>query len=266
MRVRGFLLDVEGPLVADKRYQAVGGAVEFIRAMRAAAIPFRLISNNTLDSKKSLHEKLKRAGFDFTIDELYTCTTAAANHLRSAGARKCLILGASTLREIFTSEGFAVVDDSDVDAVVVGLHTALTYEHLRLACDAITRHGAAFIALHRNRRLVDAQGRCSPSVGAIVEAIAYTTQAEPIVIGKPSEAYFRQALDDLSLPAESVMVVSDDPLSDLAGAKRMGMQAAFVLSGKYQDSSVTESIAKPERPDVVVATIGELLGTGAVTI
>ena len=62
------------------------------------------------------------------------------------------------------------------------------------------------------------------------------------------------------------MVVSDDPLSDLAGAKRMGMQAAFVLSGKYQDSSVTESIAKPERPDVVVATISELLSTGVVTI
>ncbi|GAG37434.1 unnamed protein product, partial [marine sediment metagenome] len=134
------------------------------------------------------------------------------------------------------------------------------------ACDAITRRGAAFIALHRNRRFADAQGRCSPSVGAIVEAIAYATQAEPIVIGKPSEAYFRQALDDLSLPAESVMVVSDDPLSDLAGAKRMGMQAAFVLSGKYRDASVTESIAQPERPDVVVATIGELLATGAVTI
>ena len=266
MRVRGFLLDVEGTLVADKRYQAIPGAVDFISALRRAGLSLRLITNNTTDSKPSLLNKLDRAGFDFRLTELHTCIGAAVNHLRTIGASRCLVLGTPALGEMFAGEGFSVVDDRGVDAVIVGLDTGLTYERLRLACDAVGREGANLIALHRNRLLIDLEGRCAPSVGAIVEAIAYATQVEPVLIGKPSPAYYRQALDDLGLPAESVMVVSDDPLSDLAGAKRIGMGAALVLSGKYRDRSVVDQLPAAQQPDVVVETIGALLSSGIVSI
>jgi len=266
MKIRGFLLDVEGTLVADKRYRPIEGAVEFVRRLREARLPLRLITNNTTDSKSSLAEKLARAGFDFTIGELHSCIAAAVTHLRRANATTCLILGASTLREMFVDEGFTVVHGSDVDAVVVGLDTDLTYDRLRLACDAVGRNGASLIALHRNRLLIDSQGRCSPSVGAIVEAIRYATRVEPTLIGKPSPAYFQQALDDIALPPESVLVVSDDPFSDLAGAKRMGMRAAFVLSGKYRERAVIDSIPATQQPDLVAETIGALLTGGMVDI
>lgn len=259
MPVKGFLLDVEGTLVADKRYLAIGGAVEFVRAVRESGRPLRVITNNTTDTKASLHAKLTRAGFDFAIGELHTCIGAAAEHLRGLGVARCLVLGVGTLRDMFAEEGFTVVQASDVGAVVVGLDTDFSYDRLQLACDAIHKRGAALIALHRNRLFIDEEGRSSPSVGAIAEAIAYATQVEPTVIGKPSPAYFRQALKDLALPPESVLVVSDDPLTDLAGAKRMGMKTAFVLTGKYRDRSVIESVPVSERPDLVVHSVGELL-------
>jgi len=266
MRVGGLLLDVEGTLVVDKRYQPVEGAVEFICRLRQARVPLRLITNNTTDSRASMVDKLGRAGFDFTGDELHTCIGAAVSHLKNEGAARCLILGTDTLRGLFADEGFTVVEGSDVDAVVVGLDTDLTYERLSMACDAVGRRGALLVALHRNRLLVDSRGRCSPSVGAIVEAIRYATRVEPIVIGKPSPAYYQQVLNDISLPAESVLVVSDDPLSDLAGAKRMGMRAAFVLSGKYRERSIVDSIPEGERPDLVVDRIGDLLARGLLEI
>lgn len=258
-QIKGFLLDVEGTLVVDKRYEPVEDAAAFVRRVRRAGLPIRLITNNTTDSKASLIDKLSRAGFDFTIDELHTCIGAAVNHLQTIGARRCLVLGTDALRRMFVDEGMVVVDESEVDAVVVGLDTGLTYDRLSLACHAVIRNGAWLIALHRNRLLVDSQGRCSPSVGAIVEAIRYATGVDPILIGKPSPTYYRQALDDIALPPESVMVVSDDPLSDLSGAKRMGMQAAFVLSGKYQDRSVIDAIPASERPDVVADTVAGLI-------
>lgn len=262
MTIRGLLLDVEGVLVADKRYQAIPGAVDFIRTLRRRNLPFRLITNNTTDSRPALLEKLTAAGFDLTIDELHTCTGAAVQRLRELKARRCLVLGVQALRQIFRDGGFEVVEDSDADAVVVGLDTELTYERLRLACDAVGRRGAAFIALHRNRSFPDAQGRISPSVGPIVEAIRYATLVEPTVVGKPSPDYFGQALAAVDRPVESVLVVSDDPFSDLAGAKRMGMQAAFVLSGKYPTAGILERIAPSERPDVTVERIGDLLSAG----
>jgi 4-nitrophenyl phosphatase len=258
MKVRGLLLDVEGVLVADKRYLAVPGAVAFIQQVRARGLPLRLITNNTTDDKSTIIDKLIAAGFDFALAELHTCTGAAVNLLRSKQARRCLVLGNDTLREILRAAELEVVEASDVDAVVVGLDEELTYERLRLACDAMARHQAAFIALHRNRVFTDAAGRVAPSVGPTAAAIEYATQVTPVVTGKPSRDYFQQALDDIGVPAPDVLVVSDDPFSDLAGAKRMGMQTAFVLSGKYSDAGVAESIPAAERPDVTVPRIGDL--------
>ncbi|MFQ5807647.1 MAG: HAD-IIA family hydrolase [Phycisphaerae bacterium] len=266
MKVRGLLLDVEGVLVADKRYQAVEGAVDFVRQAHAANCPLRLITNNTTDDKPAIIEKLRRAGFAFTLDELHTCTAAAVNRLNTLRARRCLVLGSDALRRMFVEAGFEVADETEVDAVVVGLDTGLTYERLRLACDAIVGHKAAFLALHRNRLYTDAAGRLSPSVGPTVAAIECATQTEPVVTGKPSPDYFRRALDEIRVSPADVLVVSDDPFSDLAGAKRMGMQAALVLSGKYRDGHVVQSIPATQRPDVIVPRIGELLTTGLVQL
>jgi 4-nitrophenyl phosphatase len=259
MQVRGLLLDVEGVLVTDKSYSPVAGAVEFIRQIRAANCPFRLISNNTTDDRVAMIEKLTRAGFDFNERELHTCTSAAINRLLALGARRCLVLGNVTLRRIFLEAGFAVADDADVDAVVVGLDTDLTYQRLQMAVEAIVRRQAAFLALHHNRIYDDTAGRPAPSVGSIAAALEYATQTDATVIGKPSPQYFQQALDDLKLPVGDVLVVSDDPLSDLAGAKRMGMHAAFVLSGKYRDETVLTHVPAGQQPDFTAPRIGDLL-------
>ena len=259
MRVKGFLLDVEGVLVADKRYAPVEGAVDFIRQVRSAGYPLRLITNNTTDDRPTLLEKLARAGFDFTLEELHTCTAAAVNRLRELGARRCLVLGNEALRRIVADAGFEPANASDVDAVVVGLDRELTYAKLQTACEAVGSHQAALLALHHNRLYIDADGNVAPSVGAIAAAIEYVTQVDATVVGKPSPLYFQQALDDIGVSPADVLVVSDDPFSDLAGAKRMGMQTAFVLSGKYHDDAVTESITPAERPDVTIPGIGELL-------
>ena len=99
-------------------------------------------------------------------------------------------------------------------------------------------------------------------MGPTVEAIRYATGVEPIVVGKPSRDYYGQVLSSMQVPTEAVMVVSDDPFSDLAGARRMGMQAAFVLSGKYDDPGVVTSIDPAEQPQITVDRIGDLLSRG----
>lgn len=263
MKVKGLLLDVEGVLVADKRYQAVGGAVDFVRKARDAGCPIRLITNNTTDDKPAIIEKLIRAGFDFVIEELHTCTAAAVRRLHELRVKRCLVLGTDGLKTIFRDAGLVVAEDSAVDAVVVGLDTQLTFERLRLACEAIASCNAAFIALHLNRLYPDAAGRASPSVGAIAAAIEYATGVEPTVMGKPSREYYEQVLEDIRLAASDVLLVSDDPFSDLVGAKRMGIQTAFVLSGKYDDPNIVSSIAADERPDITAPSIGDLLAAGA---
>ncbi len=266
MQVRGLLLDVEGVLVADKRYRAVPSAVEFVAAARAAGCPLRLITNNTTDDRDTIIAKLHAAGFDFAPDELHTCTAVAADYLHQHGARRCLVLGTPNLRDIFARSGFEPVESSEVDAVIVGLDTELTFERLRLACDALVSHGALFVALHRNRLYPDALGRAAPSVGAIVAALEYATQITPAVMGKPSQEYFQRVLDDLGNGPQGVLLVSDDPFSDLAGGRQMGLLTAFVLSGKYRSRAVLEKLPPEQQPDLVAERIGDLLTDGDVTL
>lgn len=264
MEIRGYLIDVEGVLVGDKRYLPVETAVEFMTRLRESGRPLRLITNNTTDDPRVLIEKLRSAGFHVSMEELHTSTAAALMLLKSLRSARCLVLGNSSLRRMFEQAGLEVVDHSGVDAVVVGLDTEFTYEKLSRACEAISKHHAAFVALHRNRHHRDAAGRQAPSAGAIVAAIEYTTQVNPIIIGKPSASFFKQALDDLHLAPKEVLVISDDPLSDLAGAKQMGMKTAFVLSGKYDDATVLDGIRQDERPDVIAARIGDLMTEGVI--
>lgn len=265
MQIRGLLLDVEGVLVADKRYIAVEGAPDFVHAARAADCPLRLITNNTTDDPPTLHEKLSRAGFDFKLDEIHTCTNVAVRRLRALHARRCLVLGNAALRKIFSDAGFETVDGGGIDAVVVGLDTELTYARLQAACDAVVSQQAALLTLHHNRLYLDANGRPAPSVGAITSAIEHATQIEAEVLGKPSPEYFQPALDELGVPTDQVLVVSDDPLTDLTGARRMGMKTAFVLSGKYDNEFVLTKIPEKDRPDLVAPTLADLYRQKTIT-
>jgi len=256
--VRGFLFDIEGMLVGDKRYQPTPGAVEFVRLLRQRGLPLRLITNNTTYRPEEILARLRAAGFDFAPRELVTCVGAAARLLQGRGVRRCQVIGTDALQAMLREAGLEVRPEPDVDAVVVGLDFALTYETLRTATEALVRHGAVLVALHRNRILHDEQGRIAPSVGAIVAALAYAADVDPIVVGKPSPDYFRQALVGLDVPTDQIMVVSDDPMTDLAGAKRLGMQTAFVLVGKYRDRSVLDRLPPEDHPDLIVDRIDAL--------
>jgi 4-nitrophenyl phosphatase len=258
--IAGVLFDIEGTLVGDKRYQPTVGAVDLVKALRRRSVPLRLITNNTTHSADEIVGKLGSAGFDFVEEELITCIGATADLLRDRGLRRCLVIGGEKLRQLLGDRGVVVVDDEDASAVVVGLDTELTFAKLRVATAALLRRGAPLVALHQNRLYTDAQGRVAPSVGAIVAALSYAAGVEPLVVGKPSAGFYEQALRSLGMPAADVLVISDDPFSDLAGAKRLGMFAALVLTGKYRDRSVVDEIDPAERPDTTSDDLADLAG------
>lgn len=266
MQIRGVLLDVEGVLVSDKRYLAIEGAIGFVAALRTAGRPLRLLSNNTTDDRAEMLEKLCRAGFDFRLDELHTCTYAAVEELRARGLRRLLVLGTVALRRMLAAAGFETADDPHVDAVVVGLDPELTFARLQLAVQALLRPEVVFIALHHNRIYGDDSGRPAPSVGSISAALEYATQRAPLVLGKPSPTAYTRPLEELHLLPRDVLMVSDDPLSDLAGARRLGLRTAFVLSGKYAQPEVVEGLSAEERPDLIVPKLGDLLTREAITL
>ncbi len=113
--VGGLLLDLDGTLYLGD--EAIPGAVETVRTLRADGIPCRFLTNTTRRSRADLAAWLGNLGFPIAGDDVFTAAVSAARWLVSEGLeRVALYLSESTYADF---ADFEITDDSP-DAVVVG--------------------------------------------------------------------------------------------------------------------------------------------------
>ena len=66
---RGWLIDIEGVLVRDKRYQPVPGSVAWLNGLARAGAPFCLVSNNTTHRPGELIDALRQVGYELEQED-----------------------------------------------------------------------------------------------------------------------------------------------------------------------------------------------------
>ena len=257
----GFLLDLEGTLVKDKSYTPFQEALEFTKKLDDLKIPWVVATNNSTEKPQNLIEILKTKGFNVNERKLLSPSLLASDFLRREGIKTVYFLGTGKIKEFFQEEGFEVRDDYSVDAVVVGRDREINYGKLKTATSALVLRNAKLFSFHMNRLILDPDGLVGPSVGAIATALSYASNKEVVSFGKPSKEYFEKAFELLGInDPKEIYMVSDDPFTDLAEGKRtVGFKTVFVLSGKYKDTSVLNSIERSLWPDYVFRNVGECL-------
>jgi HAD superfamily hydrolase (TIGR01450 family) len=253
-----YLVDIEGTIVKDKSYVPIEGAVEWINSFHSSPHRFILMSNNTTHRPKDLLDLLKSKGFEVQAENLITCMSAALNWLKKKAVKSCFVIGSSQLKEYLNENGIETPSHHRVEAVLVGLDPSLTYEKLKVALNALVKNHASLLALHTNRLYKDEKGELSPSVGPVIKALEYASQKEARVFGKPSPEIYLEAARRFDVKPDNCFMISDDPLSDLAGAKRLGMKTVFVTSGKYKDQEILSSLSEALRPDWVHQSVKEI--------
>jgi HAD superfamily hydrolase (TIGR01458 family) len=235
--------------------EAVPGAAEALRRLRAAGIPIRLITNTTMRPKRTILERLERLGIEADPEELLTPATLAAGRCAAAGYKSVSLVVLDELREDL--QGLDEHGDS-VDAVIVGdLGEEWDYEILNHAFEGLM-DGAALIALQKNRYWETAEG-LSLDAGPFVAALEYATGREAEVVGKPSPAFFDLALGELGVPAERGAMVGDDVEADVGGAMEAGLAGVLVRTGKYREDLVRESGVEPTATVDSIADVPGLL-------
>lgn len=253
-----YFLDLEGTIVKDKDYRPVDGAVRWVNRVKEIGKTVLIASNNTTDSAGEIQCRLQEAGFVIREREVLTCVRVGTEILRDWGAESCLVIGEASLREMLEEAGFRTGGDERFDAVVVGLDRSVTYGQLSAAVEVLLSQEIPLLALHCNRLYLDVGGLRGPSVGAIVRSLEYACNLSAVVAGKPSGRFYDAALRATGAQPGDVLFISDDPFSDLVGAKRRGMQTAFVLSGKYASDHVLRSIEPALKPDFTVSSVAEI--------
>lgn len=253
-----YLVDIEGTIVKDKSYAPIDGAVEWTNSLSSSTHHLVLLSNNTTHKPDELVALLKSKGFDVQTENLVTCMSTAVNWLKTESVKSCFVIGSAQLKEYLNENGIETPSHHRVEAVLVGLDPFLTYDKLKVALNALVKKDASLLALHTNRLYQDEEGELSPSVGPVVKALEYGSQKEARVFGKPSPEIYGEAMRKFNLEAEQCFMISDDPLSDLAGAKRLGMKTVFVTSGKYKDKEILKSLSEEAQPNWVHQSVGEI--------
>jgi len=221
------VLDVDGVLwIAGSPGE---GAIRFLDDLRRKEVPFCLLTNDCSVSKTERYEALKQAGLVLHIDQLVTAAEVTREWLRNAGANTIMYLGApSTLLDV--SQGFAVRESGPVDAVVVGdLFAHYDRRLLDRAARAVS-DGATLVAMQRNRLWSDGR-EWHIDNGFWVAGLEYVTGKQAVVTGKPSRiayltavARMRQVTHHCSYTA----FVSDDVVTDLKGAKNVGLTTIYI--------------------------------------
>ena len=247
--VDGLLIDIDGVLVLGS--EVIPGAAETLESLRARKIPLRFVTNTTIYCRHSLLERMVALGFSIEKHELFTATYAAARYLHSQNAQSYYPLLLPDAQLEF--DGLEV-DEENPEFVVVGdMGASFTFPRLNKAFRAVL-NGAQLVALHKKRSWRAAEGLFLDA-GPFVVALEYATEASAVVIGKPSQTYFRMVLDDLGLPPGRVAVIGDDIEIDVRGAQLMGMQGWLVKSGRFRK----EDLGRGIWPDRLLDNIAEIM-------
>jgi HAD superfamily hydrolase (TIGR01450 family) len=263
---RGLLIDIDGVLAVS--WQALRGAPAALARLRAAGVPFRLVTNTTSRSRAAIAEALCATKLPVEPSEILSAPVATAGYLNAnfPGGR-CLVLSAGSalddLAGITTvalgGDGFLAGTSrrplaSGVAAVVVGgAGPEFSYEALNVVFELVT-DGVPLVAMHRNLSWKTSDGLQLDS-GAYLAAIERATGVEATVLGKPDRAFFEAALGELSLPAAEVAMVGDDLEADVLGAQGAGMTGILVRTGKFRQEQLDRS---PTTPDLVVDSFATL--------
>ncbi len=252
-KIEALLIDLDG--VVYRGDVAIPGAADAIAALEGLGIKHAFVTNNATLTPEQFAEKLGRMGVQAEPADVVTSSEATAEYLRTvAGVHATVsIIGEEGLTHALTSRGFQIDDDRPT-YVVVGLDRHITYQRLLSACLAIQR-GAQLIATNADRFLPVEAGR-APGAGAILAAVIATTDARPIIVGKPEPTLLRVALDRMGASLEGAAIVGDQIESDIRAGRAAGITTIHLTE------ALTETVVSPDAevvPDYTVRDLAELV-------
>jgi HAD superfamily hydrolase (TIGR01450 family) len=252
----GFLVDLDGVVWVGR--EPVLGVPESLRTLIDAGKEIVFVTNNPGRPPATYAERLRSAGVPVADDRVVTAGVATARLAseRLGEGASAFVIGPPGLKEAATEAGLRLLEGEparNVDAVLVSGHREFDYDELLTATRAL-QGGAALFATSRDPTL-PMPGGAWPGTGAVLAAVETASGCRAEIGGKPEPHLFEQARA-LIAGAERVAMVGDRIFSDIAGARRAGLETILVLSGAC--SSEEAEVADPP-PDHVLGDLSGLL-------
>lgn len=220
----GYLLDWDGCIAVSN--QLVPEAVRF---MQADPSRIAIVSNNSTNTVSDLLSILDTAGLCLNPEQIIL---AGVETLRRAGedkTRPTLVLSDPRMRAEARRLGIAL-DAVRPERVVLLRDTRFSYARLEKSADALSR-GAQLLVANPDTSHPARDGRRRPETGAWLAAIrACTTIRDDQIeiIGKPQPALFQKGCAVLRMSEDEIVMIGDNPATDIIGAEQLGIRSLLV--------------------------------------
>ena len=247
-----YLLDMDGTLYLDD--YLFEGSKRFLKLVTDNGGHYVFLTNNSSKGVDAYIEKMHKLGIVTCADDYVTSVDATIAYLQKYHEGKlCYILGTKSFYEQLTSAGINTTQErsDDVDVLVMGFDTELTFKKLEDAC-ILLKKDIPYIAANPDWVCPTAYGYV-PDCGSVALMLKNATGKWPKFIGKPGTAMIDLAIEKFnSTPAESVLI-GDRVYTDIAAGNNAGIDTIMVLSG---EGTVKETEERKIFPTIILDHIG----------
>lgn len=252
-----FLFDMDGTLyLGDRLFDFTK---ELLLKIRQSGADYLFMTNNSSKSVSAYIEKLERLGIKSVKEDFITSSQATVYFLKKYHPNARLyVCGTQSLKEELKENGFTVTEKLDeVDAVIMGFDTELTFKKLEDVCKLLLSRDLPYIATNPDYVCPTEYGSV-PDCGSVCDMIYNATQKRPIVIGKPQALMPRLAMEIKGVSKQQTAVVGDRIYTDIKSGINAGCVSILVMSGE-----TTEEIleASHDKPDLVIESGKDILNT-----
>jgi NagD protein len=250
--IRSWLMDMDGVLVHEE--QAIPGADRFLARLTELGVPFLVLTNNSIYTRRDLAARLRASGLEVPEESIFTSALATAAFLqdqRPGGS--AFVIGESGLTTAMHEAGYTLTE-RDPDYVVLGETRIYSFGRITQAIRLIV-NGARFIATNPDAPPPPHEGPL-PATGSVAALISRATGVDPYFVGKPNPLMMRSALNAIDAHSETTAMIGDRMDTDVVSGLEAGLQTVLVLTGV---TTPQEADRFPFRASRVVDSIADLL-------
>ncbi len=225
-----YLLDMDGTLYIDN--SLFDGVKDFLTYIRENGGRYVFLTNNSSRGADKYIEKLRGMGIETNRGDYLTSVDVTSDYLRAKNYKKIYVFGTDSFKKQLAEDGHSVTDEisDDIDCLVMGFDTELTFKKLEDACILLKRE-IAYIATNPDWVCPTWYGYV-PDCGSVAEMLYRATGKRPLFMGKPQKNIVDLAVKKYGFEKEETVIIGDRVYTDIMCGKNAGIDSVLVLSGE----------------------------------
>ncbi|MBB6458999.1 TIGR01458 family HAD-type hydrolase [Flammeovirga kamogawensis] len=241
-QIKGILCDLDGVLYNDS--VVIDGVIDTIKTLKDQGYQFLFVTNTSGITSEELYHKLITLGIPVDENEILSPPLAALNYTIEQGYKEIEVLAGSSIKALF-EEKFTINTTTPEAIIISDIGKNWDYQLMNNLFLKVL-NGSKLIGLHKGKFWKASDG-LRIDIGAFIKGLEFATSTEAICIGKPDKSFYESAIEKINLPAHQLLMIGDDIIGDIQGAKAAKLTAIQVKTGKYRKELTDNADIKPDQ-------------------